>query len=555
MPSASVISKLNIDAQAAYDAGQYNEAVNLWIQTLQLYPTCSQNALHHRTKHVFHALNALERVRGKTDAPCDDPALKAARLAREAQAELTGLINPTLRLKKDREALEQRIREQSSAAHDAATFLDAAEPPPSTTSIVERHDRAVATFGRCPEFRAALARYTLAALPAKTQAPPSCDPDSDKARDALRQAMSAMERAEPGAATRSSADYTTLSQRLATLEGEGPELSAKRAQATSADNQPDHAAAAWATIARELPTCAAYLASKHDAAIAAVTAWQGPGPHGVAADGRYSLSTHLLEAVMTAIETDHGAQAALLREHQSLTMARSELRPSSTPTRPLLPVAVQSKPVARTTPEIKERWIYRHRPERNLIELGAFGGVIAPASGLLDGGEGSHQLFAASTTVYQRYRPVAPEIGLRVTWLPLSFLGGEIEGGVMPTRVIDNDVTGDRATLFNFRGHLVGQLPFWRITPFILVGGGMLGTTGALGKDVDPTLTLGGGMKFHVSRHLVVRLDLRENRAPRSPVGTGGTDYPEVLLGLSWTLNRRPVGAKKSSTPRKEPRP
>ena len=78
LPSASVISKLNIDAQAAYDAGQYNEAVNLWIQTLQLYPTCSQNALHHRTKHVFHALNALERVRGKTDAPCDDPALKAA---------------------------------------------------------------------------------------------------------------------------------------------------------------------------------------------------------------------------------------------------------------------------------------------------------------------------------------------------------------------------------------------------------------------------------------------------------------------------------------------
>jgi hypothetical protein len=93
----------------------------------------------------------------------------------------------------------------------------------------------------------------------------------------------------------------------------------------------------------------------------------------------------------------------------------------------------------------------------------------------------------------RKYRPsnnmwelgvFAPEFGARVAYFPFAFIGGEIEGGVMPTRTIQQD---QQALLFNFRAHLIGQIPFWRIAPFVVWGGGLIGTTGALGNDVDPS--------------------------------------------------------------------
>ncbi|MBL8969371.1 MAG: hypothetical protein JNK56_02265, partial [Myxococcales bacterium] len=170
-----------------------------------------------------------------------------------------------------------------------------------------------------------------------------------------------------------------------------------------------------------------------------------------------------------------------------------------------------------------EKWIRRCRPERNMFELGIFGGIMFPASGLVlnkggvsEGPPGSHELFdpykqkqsiedinngvPGAQLFYKPYQKVAPEIGLRFAWYPLAFLGGEIEGGVMPTKTVPPDGSaGARATLFNFRGHLIAQIPFWRITPFILVGGGMIGTSGALGSDVDPSTHFGGGVKFYIT--------------------------------------------------------
>jgi outer membrane protein OmpA-like peptidoglycan-associated protein len=90
-----------------------------------------------------------------------------------------------------------------------------------------------------------------------------------------------------------------------------------------------------------------------------------------------------------------------------------------------------------------------------------------------------------------------------------------------------------------FRGYGIFQLPY-RITPFVLIGVGFLGAqSDRLGKDIDPTLHFGGGVKFYVNRRLLIRLDIRDNVSAQYQVDAGRTNYPEFLLGLSLLLNRK----------------
>jgi outer membrane protein OmpA-like peptidoglycan-associated protein len=176
----------------------------------------------------------------------------------------------------------------------------------------------------------------------------------------------------------------------------------------------------------------------------------------------------------------------------------------------------------------------KYRPSNNMWELGVFGGAFFPSR--------RHELFNAQQqldsmdTFYQDYKRVAPEFGARVAYFPFAFIGGEIEGGVMPTRTIQQD---QQALLFNFRAHLIGQIPFWRIAPFVVWGGGLIGTTGALGNDVDESTHFGGGVKFYINDLLMLRLDIRDVVAARYRVDAGATNYPEVLLGLSFTLRKK----------------
>ncbi|MGB1274428.1 MAG: VWA domain-containing protein, partial [Nannocystaceae bacterium] len=178
------------------------------------------------------------------------------------------------------------------------------------------------------------------------------------------------------------------------------------------------------------------------------------------------------------------------------------------------------------------KWIKRYRPERNMMEVGIFGGIILPPAG--------HELYRPDNTMppgfgHQPYNSIAPDIGLRFGYYPLSFLGLEVEGNVMPTKVAD----GTGATMFGFRGYALGQLPY-RIAPFALIGFGMLGASSdALGTDIDPALHFGGGVKFFVNRWLSLRLDVRDNVSAAHQIENGRTNYVEILLGLSITLNRK----------------
>jgi OOP family OmpA-OmpF porin len=184
-----------------------------------------------------------------------------------------------------------------------------------------------------------------------------------------------------------------------------------------------------------------------------------------------------------------------------------------------------------------EPWIKRYRPTRNQMEAGVYGGVMLPA--------GDHELYNPSLT-WQEYKKVAPNIGLRFGYYPLSFLGIELEGGVMPTKVRDGS---SNALLGAFRGYALLQLPY-RIAPFVLAGFGVLGTNGSsVGNDADPALHIGGGVKFYINRLLALRLEVRDNITAQHVIDQGRTNHVEVLLGLSILLNRKkPTPVKDKDT-------
>ena len=110
--------------------------------------------------------------------------------------------------------------------------------------------------------------------------------------------------------------------------------------------------------------------------------------------------------------------------------------------------------------------IKRYRPTAHQMEFGVFGGVLLPNS--------EHELYAPTPPNgdnWVMYKKVAPDIGLRFGYYPLSFLGVEVEGGVMPTKLRDG---GSSALLGGFRGYGILQLPY-RVAPFVLVGDGVHG--------------------------------------------------------------------------------
>ncbi|MCY1053646.1 OmpA family protein [Nannocystis sp. SCPEA4] len=175
-------------------------------------------------------------------------------------------------------------------------------------------------------------------------------------------------------------------------------------------------------------------------------------------------------------------------------------------------------------------WIKRYRPTAMSAEFGIFAGLFFPAR--------DHELYLppqpGEPNNWQPYKKVAADIGLRAGFYPLSFLGVELEGAIVPTKT-ENDNKG--AVLGGFRGYAIAQLPY-RISPFVLIGPGLLGTSG-LGGDVDPAIHFGGGVKFYINNYLALRLDVRDNATAQYAIDGGRTHHLEVLLGLSFVLRKK----------------
>lgn len=236
--------------------------------------------------------------------------------------------------------------------------------------------------------------------------------------------------------------------------------------------------------------------------------------------------------------------------------ARAAEPPSSAP-RPEPPPAsqplwIETSPAAiagPSAPRPTTPWLLRHAPTRNTFELGLAFGALFPATGhaLID----AEILRDSQGMFYQRYERFAADFAVRLAYFPLPMFGLEVEGALAPTYTRE---LRERANLYGLRGQLIAQLTRWSATPYLVAGGGLLGTRGALGTDRDPAFHLGLGGKIFVDDHLVLRLELRDTLA--EGVTAALVNHIELSIGLSLRLRpraRKPRGPPARTPPARVP--
>lgn len=168
------------------------------------------------------------------------------------------------------------------------------------------------------------------------------------------------------------------------------------------------------------------------------------------------------------------------------------------------------------------------KQQRHLWELGFFIGAFFPPE--------DHELHNPDVA-HEPFEKAAVDIGVRVAYLPIPYLGIEAEGAVMPTKT---STTGTSALVYGVRGHAIIQYPSL-VAPFLVVGGGLLGVHSSresVGRDVDGAFHWGAGVKWYANDWLLLRLDGRHNISGKKGPG-GNAHYFEALAGLSFLLNWR----------------
>ena len=148
------------------------------------------------------------------------------------------------------------------------------------------------------------------------------------------------------------------------------------------------------------------------------------------------------------------------------------------------------------------------KDQRHLLEMGLYLGALFPSA--------HHELYRK--TRHEDFKTAAFDIGLRVAYLPVAFLGVELEAGLMPTKTVSDG----KALLWAVRAHALFQYPLWkRFAPFAVVGGGTLGVSSkpsVQGSDDDAHFHWGVGFKYYPTNWLNVRLDLRHLIGPKNTV-------------------------------------
>ena len=189
-----------------------------------------------------------------------------------------------------------------------------------------------------------------------------------------------------------------------------------------------------------------------------------------------------------------------------------------------------------------DSFMRRYRPTTPGLELGLYGGVT-----VFSADHNLQSLAVTSRTGHQELDP-GGQLGLRLGLYPVSFLGGEVEGGLIFSKT---GTTGEDAKIWVIRGHGILQLPLGRLVPFVLGGGGLfaLQTSGSIGDDQDPITYVGGGLKFAFNQRLSLRIDVRDIFSQKNKLLPGVKDGDlvqsiEALFGLSLTFGRSPWSPK-----------
>jgi outer membrane protein OmpA-like peptidoglycan-associated protein len=199
-------------------------------------------------------------------------------------------------------------------------------------------------------------------------------------------------------------------------------------------------------------------------------------------------------------------------------------------------VALQSSTPASTEDSSAEGdFLHRYSPQANTLELGAFAGMVFISDGNSFRAPPRTSDGVVMPRPYSEYKQPAPELGARLAYFPLTFLGGELEGMVGLAKADG----GESGTLWAGRVHVVAQAPFWRVVPFVLGGAGYWAVFNkSSGDDSDPAFHFGGGVKLAANDALSFRVDVRDTITNQRAVGDAPNSL-EVSAGASLVLGRR----------------
>ena len=164
-------------------------------------------------------------------------------------------------------------------------------------------------------------------------------------------------------------------------------------------------------------------------------------------------------------------------------------------------------------------------PRGNLFEIGLFGGALFVSE---------RSALHNPRLPFANFEVPSPELGLRLGYFPLSFLG--IEGEFMGAAgELQNN---EGATVWAGRGHLLLQIPARVVNPFVLAGVGRFGIVSEnSGNDDDPAFHFGAGLKFNVHRRVSIRLDARDT-ITKERTGADTPHHFEALGGISLVFGR-----------------
>lgn len=175
--------------------------------------------------------------------------------------------------------------------------------------------------------------------------------------------------------------------------------------------------------------------------------------------------------------------------------------------------------------------------EKHIIEVGWLLGAFFPAK--------DHGLYHAEKPATQKAFNTGFDIGLRFAYLPLRFVGVEVEANLSPTRVDFVEGKGPRTFLYGARGHVILQMPT-QLALFVVAGGGVLGVSSkdaAVGKNVDGALHVGGGLKYYVNKYVTLRIDGRDIITPSYAAAFGGdparAHSAEFTFGAAFVWGRK----------------
>ena len=169
----------------------------------------------------------------------------------------------------------------------------------------------------------------------------------------------------------------------------------------------------------------------------------------------------------------------------------------------------------------------RYRPTNHMINAGGYLGVFWRAS--------NHGLFDRSLGMQPSTPSGAFDVGFRLEYLPIPYIGVGFEGGGMPTRSASE--LNAKAGFYSVRGHVVASLPY-RLAPTLVVGGGLLGlrsSSSAILNGGSPAFHWGPGLKFYVNDWIALRLDGR-HMVTGSSIDGNRSHHGELLVGAEVTL-------------------